>query len=94
MGANKQRGIKNPKGNDIPDDQDAWVSSGAENGDRQPQEATKDDHQPPEVKKPLKRITFTVPEDLHRSVHIYARQNDITVTDLLTQYLKELIAQE
>jgi len=85
MGANKQRGIKNPKGNDISDDPNAWVSSGAENGDRPPQE---------EKKKPLKRITFTVPEDLHRSVHIYARQNDITVTDLLTQYLKELIAQK
>jgi len=50
------------------------------------------DRQPKEVKKLLKRITFTVPDDLHKSIHIYARQNDITVTDLLTQYLEELIA--
>ena len=54
------------------------------NGDRRSEEG----------KEPPKRITFTVPGDLHTSVHVYARQGGMTVTELLTQYLKELIAKE
>ena len=85
MATDRERRIRNPKSTDVPDDPDTLVNSGAENGDRQPQEVKK---------KRLKRITLTVPEDLHKSVHIYARQNDITVTKLVTNYLKELIAQQ
>jgi hypothetical protein len=85
MATNKSRGIANPK-IDIPTDPNAWVSSGAENGDRQLQAVQQEEVK----KKSLKRITLTVSEDLHKRTHIYARQHDITVTELITNFLEGL----
>lgn len=79
MPRTKTRGISNPKIEVMPSTPEAWVSQGAETALEAKQEG------------PKKRITLTVTEELHKKVHIYARTKGVTVTDLVTEFLENVI---
>lgn len=78
MARTKQRGFLSPKLETIPPTPEAWVSQGSERAQPTPGEEKK------------KRITLTVSEELHKKVHIYARTQGVTVTELVTEFLKKL----
>lgn len=78
MPRTKQRGFLNPKIETSPPTPEVWVSQGSEQA------------QLIQVEEKKKRITLTVGEELHKKVHIYARTQGVTVTELVTEFLKKL----
>jgi len=46
------------------------------------------------VDEPVRRVNFDVPESKHRWLKAYAAREDVSITELLTRHIDELMARD